>query len=77
MGFCKEAKVTTFRIDEQDYEIESLGDDAVFYAQRMQELQTEFDTLQVRVQEIQILQNAYATTIKNIANPDPKIEVVK
>ena len=43
----------------------------------MQELQTEYDTLQVRVQEIQILQNASATTIKNIANPDPKIEVVK
>lgn len=66
-----------FVIDGVEYDIENLGEEAMQCANRMQELQADLEALRVREQEIAILLNAYAEMIKKIANPDPKIEIVK
>ena len=45
--------------------------------ERMQQLQDELKILETRQRENLVLMNAYAASIKQMANPDPKIEIVK
>ena len=53
------------------------GPEAMQLGQRFAELQAELEKISTRESEIRILQNTYALHIKNMANPDPKIEVVQ
>ncbi len=66
-----------FLIDGEDYDLEELGPEAMQLGQRFAELQAELEKISTRESEIRILQNTYALHIKNMANPDPKIEVVQ
>lgn len=66
-----------FVIDGEEYDLEELGQEAMQLGQRFAELQAELVKIATRESEIKILQNTYALHIKNLANPDPKIEVVK
>lgn len=66
-----------FLIDGEDYDLEELGPEAMQLGQRFAELQAELEKISIRESEIRILQNTYALHIKNMANPDPKIEVVQ
>ncbi len=69
--------MTTFIIDNEEINLEELGEEAMGFADRMRELQQDLDMLEVRKTEITALLNFYAMTIKSMANPDPKIEIVK
>ncbi len=69
--------MTIFKIDGEEIDVEELGPDAMSHAQRMSELQNNLENLEMQAQEIKVLINTYAMSIKQIANPDPKIEVVK
>lgn len=69
--------MTVFLIDGEEFDIDELGPDAEQCANRMTELQSENDAIKVRETENLALLNFYAMTIKSIANPEPKIEIVK
>ena len=43
----------------------------------MQQLRDEMQILEMRQKENLVLMNTYAASIKQMANPDPKIEIVK
>lgn len=66
-----------FVIDGEEIDLESLGPEAEEMAERMQQLQDEVKILETRQRESLVLMNAYAASIKQMANPDPKIEIVK
>ena len=66
-----------FKIDGQEYDLDSLSEDAAGFANRMTELQQEHDGLEVRRNEVMVLLNTYAEAIKKIANPEPEIKIVQ
>ena len=66
-----------FLSDGEDYDLEERGPEAMQLGQRFAELQSELEKISIRESEIKILQNTYALHIKNMAHPDPKIEVVQ
>jgi len=69
--------MTQFVIDGKEYDIESLGDEAMTYASRMTEIQAENDQIRVRENENLALLNFYAQAIQAIAEPESKIEIVR
>ncbi len=66
-----------FVIDGEEIDLQSLGQEALDMAERMQQLRDEMQILEMRQKENLVLMNTYAASIKQMANPDPKIEIVK
>tara|TARA_B100000427_G_C15020798_1_gene382493 strand:+ start:88 stop:315 length:228 start_codon:yes stop_codon:yes gene_type:complete len=66
-----------FVIDGEEIDLQSLGQEALDMAERMQQLRDEIQILEMRQKENLVLMNTYAASIKQMANPDPKIEIVK
>ena len=66
-----------FVIDGEEIDLQSLGQEAQNMAERMQQLRDEIQILEMRQKENLVLMNTYAASIKQMANPDPKIEIVK
>jgi len=66
-----------FVIDDEEIDLQALGPEAMEMGERMQQLQDELKILDTRQRENLVLMNTYAASIKQMANPDPKIEIVK
>lgn len=66
-----------FVIDDEEIDLQALGPEAMEMGERMQTLQDELKILETRQRENLVLMNTYAASIKQMANPDPKIEIVK
>jgi len=66
-----------FVIDGEEIDLQSLGPEAEEMALRMQQLRDEIQILEMRQKENLVLMNTYAASLKQMANPDPKIEIVK
>ena len=66
-----------FVIDDEEIDLHALGPEAMEMGERMQQLQDELKILETRQRENLVLMNTYAASIKQMANPDPKIEIVK
>ena len=66
-----------FVIDDEEIDLQALGPEAMEMGERMQQLQDELKILETRQRENLVLMNTYAASIKQMANPDPKIEIVK
>ena len=66
-----------FVIDGEEIDLQSLGQEAQNMAERRQQLRDEIQILEMRQKENLVLMNTYAASIKQMANPDPKIEIVK
>jgi len=67
-------------IDGNEIKIEDLNEEAKVYVQRVMELRNELGRLDLQRQELHVLINAYANSIKESAQPaeeeEPKIELV-
>tara|TARA_B100000676_G_scaffold291449_1_gene326001 strand:+ start:2093 stop:2320 length:228 start_codon:yes stop_codon:yes gene_type:complete len=66
-----------FVIDGEEIDLQALGQEALDMAERMQQLREEMQILEMRQKENLVLMNTYAASIKQMANTDPKIEIVK
>jgi len=66
-----------FVIDGEEIDLQKLGQEAQNMAERMQQLRDEIQILEMRQKENLVLMNTYAASLKQMANPDPKIEIVK
>jgi len=63
----------TLRIDDLEYEIDDLADETKQKIGRMQEIQNEIGLLNLRIQELQVVFQAYVNTIKaelDVDQPD-------
>ncbi len=63
----------TLRIDDVEYEIDDLADETKQKIGRMQEIQNEIGLLNLRIQELQVVSQAYVNTIKaelDVDQPD-------
>lgn len=63
----------TLRIDDLEYEIDDLADETKQKIGRMQEIQNEIGLLNLRIQELQVVSQAYVNTIKaelDVDQPD-------
>jgi hypothetical protein len=54
----------TLRIDDLEYEIDDLADETKQKIGRMQEIQNEIGLLNLKIQELQVVSQAYVNTIK-------------
>jgi len=63
----------TLRIDDLEYEIDDLADETKQKIGRMQEIQNEIGLLNLKIQELQVVSQAYVNTIKaelDVDQPD-------
>lgn len=63
----------TLRIDDVEYEIDDLADETKQKIGRMQEIQNEIGLLNLKIQELQVVSQAYVNTIKaelDVDQPD-------
>lgn len=63
----------TLRIDDLEYEIDDLADETKQKIGRMQEIQNEIGLLNLQIQELQVVSQAYVNTIKaelDVDQPD-------
>ena len=63
--------------DGEEIDLQKLGQEAQNMGERMQQLRDEKQILEMRQKENLVLMNTYAASLKQMANPDPKIEIVK
>ena len=66
-------------IDGNEIKVEDLNDEAKIYVQRVMELQNELGRLDMQKQELHVLINAYANSIKQSVaeqEEEPQIELV-
>ena len=60
----------TLRIDDVEYEIDDLADETKQKIGRMQEIQNEIGLLNLKIQELQVVSQAYVNTIKSELDED-------